>query len=184
MTDEELIARLRACANGMGSFKSNQGDYGICDDAADRIKALEAEMGLMIRESENMLQMYRNVQAAREHEHKRAEQALSASAAAYEAAGEIAAEFIHRRLYEANMPACSYHSRDIKAAIRALATPDQTAALDRVRAEANAEGMRAAYDSLFKHPGFLHQISGQTFKAVKLEDAAEGILAAITKEVV
>lgn len=43
----------------------------------------------------------------------------AASAAVYEAAGEIAAEFIHRRLYEANMPVCSYHSRDIKTAIRA-----------------------------------------------------------------
>lgn len=174
MTDEELIARLRACANGMGSFKSNQGDYGICDDAADRIKALEAEMGLMIRESENMLQMYRNVQAAREHEHKRAEQALSASAAAYEAAASdkvIAGIWAQYGSLE--------QSKDV---IRALSTPDQTAALDRVRAEAKAEGMRAAYDSLFKHPGFLHQISGQTFKAVKLEDAAEGILAAIPKQ--
>lgn len=34
-------------------------------------------------------------------------------------AAEIAAEFVHRRLYEANMPACSYHSRDIKTAILA-----------------------------------------------------------------
>lgn len=33
-------------------------------------------------------------------------------------------------------------------AIRALATPDQTAALDRVRAEAKAEGMREAADLL------------------------------------
>lgn len=40
---DDLKARLRACANGIGNFKSNQGDYGICDDAADRIEALEAE---------------------------------------------------------------------------------------------------------------------------------------------
>lgn len=40
MTDEELIARLRDCGNGVGSFKTKQGDYGLCDDAADRIEAL------------------------------------------------------------------------------------------------------------------------------------------------
>lgn len=34
-------------------------------------------------------------------------------------ASEIAAEFIHRRLYEGDMPACSYHSRDVKTAILA-----------------------------------------------------------------
>ena len=48
MTDEELIARLRKCGNGMGSFKTNQGDYGLCDDAADRIETLKValeEMG-------------------------------------------------------------------------------------------------------------------------------------------
>lgn len=36
-----------------------------------------------------------------------------------EACAEVAAEFVHRRLYDAKMPACSYHSRDIAAAIRA-----------------------------------------------------------------
>lgn len=41
------------------------------------------------------------------------------------------------------------------------------------------KALREAYDSLFKHPGFIHAISGQKFKAVKLEDAAEGILALI-----
>jgi hypothetical protein len=41
-----------------------------------------------------------------------------------------------------------------------------------------AESMRqAAYDSLFLHPGFIRTIGGQNFKAVKLEDAAEGIRA-------
>ena len=44
MTDEELIARLRDCGNGVGSFKTNQGDYGLCDDAADRIEALVKEV--------------------------------------------------------------------------------------------------------------------------------------------
>lgn len=31
-----------------------------------------------------------------------------------ERCGELAAEFVHRRLYENRFPACSYHSRDIK----------------------------------------------------------------------
>lgn len=37
----DLIKRLRDCANGIGSFKSQQGDYGLCDEAADRIEQLE-----------------------------------------------------------------------------------------------------------------------------------------------
>ena len=170
MTDEELIARLRACANGNGSFKSNQGDYGVCDDAADRIEALS--LGVKYE---------RALRIASD----------AASAAAYEAAAEWcadealncddAAKWGGGPKYVADCKAAAYALRNACNHIRALATPEQTAALDRVRAEAKAEGMRAAYDSLFKHPGFLHQISGQTFKAVKLEDAAEGILAAIPK---
>lgn len=38
---------------------------------------------------------------------------------AVESAAETAAQFIHTRLYEADIPACSYHSRDIKDAILA-----------------------------------------------------------------
>ncbi len=44
MKDDELIEKLRNCANGIGSLKSDQGDYGICDDAADAIEALTAEV--------------------------------------------------------------------------------------------------------------------------------------------
>ena len=40
---DDLIKRLRDCANGIGSFKSWQGDYGICDDAADIIEQLMKE---------------------------------------------------------------------------------------------------------------------------------------------
>ncbi|WNL50781.1 hypothetical protein RPALISO_194 [Ruegeria phage RpAliso] len=36
-----------------------------------------------------------------------------------ERCAELAAEFVHRRLYEADTPACSYHSRQIKEAILA-----------------------------------------------------------------
>jgi hypothetical protein len=34
-----------------------------------------------------------------------------------ERCAKIAALFVHRRLYEADMPACSYHSRDIYDAV-------------------------------------------------------------------
>jgi hypothetical protein len=33
-----LVRDLRDCANGLRSFKSDRGDYGICDDAADAIE--------------------------------------------------------------------------------------------------------------------------------------------------
>lgn len=38
----DLVARLRECANGVRSFKTALGDYGICDEAAARIEALES----------------------------------------------------------------------------------------------------------------------------------------------
>lgn len=109
-------------------------------------------------------------------------QAQAASAAAYEAAGEVAAEFVHRRLYEASMPVCSYHSRDIKTAIRALATPDQTAALDRVRAEAKAEGMREALEFVTDFPlGADGPEDGNDRVVWALENIRNAIIAAIAK---
>lgn len=36
----EVVKALRACANGIGSFKTQKGDFGLCDDAADLITAL------------------------------------------------------------------------------------------------------------------------------------------------
>ena len=41
---DDLVKRARDCANGIGSFKSNQGDFGLLDDLADRIEALEAAL--------------------------------------------------------------------------------------------------------------------------------------------
>ncbi len=35
-----LIGRLGACANGIGSLKSDKGDFGLLDDAADEIERL------------------------------------------------------------------------------------------------------------------------------------------------
>jgi len=40
---DDLVKRLRSCANGAWLFNTKQGDFGICDDAADRIEALTAE---------------------------------------------------------------------------------------------------------------------------------------------
>lgn len=57
--------------------------------------------------------------------------------------------------------------------------PHDRTALDRHDTKTREKALREAYDSLFKHPGFIHAISGQKFKAVKLEDAAEAILALI-----
>ena len=64
------------------------------------------------------------------------------------------------------------------AAIRKAAMLDagyDTPAID--PAAIREAALREAYDSLFRHPSFNHAISGQNFKVVKLEDAAEGIIA-------
>lgn len=36
----DIVERLRMCANGFPLFKTNQGDYGVCDEAADEIERL------------------------------------------------------------------------------------------------------------------------------------------------
>lgn len=36
----DLVTRLRDCANGVGDFKTDRGDYGVCEDAADEIEKL------------------------------------------------------------------------------------------------------------------------------------------------
>jgi hypothetical protein len=38
MTD--IVEQLRWCGLGFPKFKTNRGDYGICDDAADEIERL------------------------------------------------------------------------------------------------------------------------------------------------
>jgi hypothetical protein len=47
---DDLVKRLRSCANGAWLFKTKQGDFGICDDAADRIEALIAERDVLIQD--------------------------------------------------------------------------------------------------------------------------------------
>lgn len=41
MTD--IVERLRDCANGSGDFKTDRGDFGLCDDAADEIERLRGQ---------------------------------------------------------------------------------------------------------------------------------------------
>ena len=36
----DIVEWLRKCANGFPLLKTNRGDYGICDDAADEIERL------------------------------------------------------------------------------------------------------------------------------------------------
>jgi replication fork clamp-binding protein CrfC len=137
------------------------------NEAANRIEQLE-------RENKNLRQIERNVQEAREHEFKRAEnafakgfsagqqalkdtgklvvidspelaelrEALTQSRAETAAAYERAARVAFTAATGSN--ACADDRKIISTAIRALATPDQNAALDAVKAEARAQGMREA----------------------------------------
>lgn len=41
MTNEfDLVQRLRGAANGIVSLKTDRGDFGLCDDAAEEIERL------------------------------------------------------------------------------------------------------------------------------------------------
>jgi hypothetical protein len=42
--NDDLVTRLRDCANGFGNFKNDLGDFGLCDTAANRIEELEAKL--------------------------------------------------------------------------------------------------------------------------------------------
>ncbi|ENN89109.1 hypothetical protein RHSP_01145 [Rhizobium freirei PRF 81] len=44
----DIVERLRACANGLGSLKSSKGDYGLCDDAADEIERLRSDLAAQL----------------------------------------------------------------------------------------------------------------------------------------
>jgi hypothetical protein len=43
----DIVERLRWCGLGFPKFKTNRGDYGICDDAADEIERLREENKLL-----------------------------------------------------------------------------------------------------------------------------------------
>jgi hypothetical protein len=40
---DDLVKRARDCANGLGDPKNSRGDFGLFDDLADHIEALEAK---------------------------------------------------------------------------------------------------------------------------------------------
>lgn len=46
----DLVATLRDCANGMGDFKNDRGDFGLCDDAADEIERLRMALRNVARD--------------------------------------------------------------------------------------------------------------------------------------
>jgi len=84
------------------------------------------------------------------------EAALTRAVAATAAAFEVAAQMVQSTAYTSNgdgrslepvsagLVGMDMHHATIATAIRALATPDQSAALDAVRAEARAQGVREA----------------------------------------
>ena len=44
MEQSDIVERLKACANGVGSFKTERGDFGLCDEAAAEITRLRAAL--------------------------------------------------------------------------------------------------------------------------------------------
>lgn len=138
MTDEELIARLRS--SGMHHT----------DFAADRIEALGKEI----------VRLKAVLDDANEAVLKNAYDLYAAEAAAYEVAAQAVNDRGAREQANFSLDRATqnfFRARDL---IRTLATPEQTAALDRVRAEAKAEGMREAAD-LLREQGYntaVHEI--------------------------
>jgi hypothetical protein len=110
-------------------LKARLRDFGHVDayQAAARIEQLEAENAAAWDKCEER----RLAQEALELALTRAN---AATAAAYEVAGRAIMEKCHDDM----------DRKEEAAIVRALATPDQNAALDAVRAEAQAQGMRIA----------------------------------------
>lgn len=124
MTDD-LKARLRGSC--YLAFEDGTNDYGSAPDAADRIEELE--------------------------------EALTPSqaevAAAYERAAVLADYFMQTCMDQETNPevltgygrGMYFCAKQYQTEIRALATPDQTSALDAVREEARAQGMQPLIDA-------------------------------------
>lgn len=132
MTDD-LKARLRGSC--YLAFEDGTNDYGSAPDAADRIEQLEAALTQSREEMAKLLAMN---DAGYDTVTKRA------VAAAYERAADaaedyprVAPDYDEWTRYDEQIA----HSQKC---IRALATPDQTTALDTIRAEAREQGMREA----------------------------------------
>lgn len=190
MTDEELDALVRDavfaadCLQETGTFETAQG---VLHDCATAITTLRAQLAEARAERDIWeIDAKRNHQAA-EIEFARADRAEAALAAQIEvdagiitsrraemdAVGDALPSAVDRAVFREIVSLLNV----VAAAIRAQ--PHDRTALDRHDAKTREKALREAYDSLFKHPGFIHAISGQKFKAVKLEDAAEAILALI-----
>jgi len=122
-----LKARLRWLATDLNSE--------TIFTAADRIEQLEAAL----TQSQDLVDRWINTSAEQHQTIVEMQDALTQSqaevAAAYERAADVAKEIADQFV--------GYMSR-VERAIRALATTDQTAALDTIRAEARAQGLREA----------------------------------------
>jgi len=164
MTNEELCAELR-----------NAG----WDIYADRIEQLERERD----EWKGAAQSGYDANMAIREWAQNAEAALIQSRAETAAAYELAADRADndaQMYWENGAVSASAALVNVAAAIRALATPEQSAALDAVKAEAWAQGMREAAEIAIslKKPT---KITAAYERAGTCEDVAEAILAAIQK---
>ena len=61
---DNLVKRLRDCANGIGDFKNDLGDFGLCDTAADRIEELEAKLAKAVEALTQLVIEYDEVDLA------------------------------------------------------------------------------------------------------------------------
>lgn len=135
MTDEELIAVIRSAPWSDG--------FPYLRLTADRIEALKAEVEKQIGYKKDYKAAYEEA-CTQMHEAK--ERCAAAEAAAYEAAAKLvdAAHVSHITAKGRNPDHYISTYSLLSEEIRALATPDQTAALDRMRAEAKVEGILTA----------------------------------------
>lgn len=187
---DDLVKRLRSSC--YLAFDDGTNDYSAAPDAADRIEELVMRCDSMARlwakeaakrqvalgrieelerERDVLKQIAINSTKAQLDDNERIEAlelALTQSRAETAAAYERAASMV-KRLLEAD----DYYSpTDIVFQLQALVTPDQSAALDAIKTEARAQGMREAADmvqSRFDNGDVL----------VDAEVAAKSILAAI-----
>lgn len=136
MTDEELIKRLREI--GMFSFEWT------ADQAADRIEALVEQLDRMAyRWAKEGVE--KQVALGRADALELAlTQSRAETAAAYERAADACADYPSVAPYYDEWTRYDEQIEHSQKCIRSLATPEQTAALDAVKAEARAQGMREA----------------------------------------
>lgn len=189
MTDTELDALDEVYDTMMEVQRNPTGAWQAIQDQADAITTLRAQLAEAQKERNAVVATLVEISrwwAKEETRADRAEQRVATLEAALAAQIEADAGMIERIVTEARQEVGSIKLSKVDAAVVEMLSgiakairnqPHDRTALDRYREKV----LREAYDSLFKHPGFIHAISGQKFRAVKLEDAAEGILALIEK---